>query len=148
TIKAETAEEIFNNQGIARHFLNDDEILSFPVDGRYAVSNQWSKESVDKFLVYAEKTGYEIEEVSQRKNRVGVDIGEIVEDINVILDDGAEYRIVKRDSEQIQVFHDGVQVTAKDVLRKVITERGFDIPLQGLTTRTMGKRLLDQLRDK
>ncbi len=147
-IKAETAEESFNNKGIARHFLNDDEILSFPVDGRYAVSNQWSKESIDKFLVYAEKIGYEIEEVSQRKIRVGVDIGEIIEETNVTLNDSAEYRIVRRDSEQIQAFHDGVQVTAKDVLRKVITERGYDIPLHGLTTRTMGKRLLDKLRDE
>ncbi len=64
-VPEEEAKAIYHRQGIQRHFLGDGEILSFPDGSRYAISNQWGKGNIDKFLNQSKKLGYEIEEVSQ-----------------------------------------------------------------------------------
>jgi hypothetical protein len=45
------------------------------------------------------------------------------------------------------VFIEDEQVIAKEALRKIINEKQFDIPLVGLNTQQMGKKLLDKLRE-
>jgi len=62
-VPLDEAKEIYNRQSIYRHFLGDDEILSFPDSSQYAVSNQWGKGSIEKFITQAKKNGYEIEEI-------------------------------------------------------------------------------------
>jgi hypothetical protein len=57
------AEAKFRRQGRKRHFLTDNEILIFPDSTQYVLSNQWSKEKIDKFIVQAEIVGFEIEEI-------------------------------------------------------------------------------------
>ena len=57
------AEAIYERQGRRRHFLEDDEIVTFPDSTRYAISNQWSKEWTDNFISRAEELGYEIDEI-------------------------------------------------------------------------------------
>ena len=64
-VPEEETKAIYHRQGIQRHFLGDGEILSFPDGSRYAISNQWGKGNIDKFLNQSKKLGYEIEEVSQ-----------------------------------------------------------------------------------
>lgn len=65
-VSVDDAKEIYGRQGIYRHFLSDDEILEFPDSTQYAVSNQWGKGNIEKFINQAKKIGYEIEETSYR----------------------------------------------------------------------------------
>lgn len=58
------ASDIYERQGIYRHFLGDDEVLELIDSTRYAISNQWGKGNIEKFIGQAKKLGYEIEETS------------------------------------------------------------------------------------
>lgn len=58
------AKEIYKRQGIYRHFLGDDEVLEFSDSTQYAISNQWGKGNIEKFVNQSKKLGYEIEEKS------------------------------------------------------------------------------------
>ncbi len=62
-ILATEAKVIYERQGRRRHFLEDDEIVTFPDSTQYAVSNQWNKEWTDNFISQAEILGFEIEEI-------------------------------------------------------------------------------------
>lgn len=63
-VPVEEAKGIYDRQGIYRHFLGDGEKLVFPDSTQYAVSNQWGKGNIEKFINQAKKIGYEIEETS------------------------------------------------------------------------------------
>ncbi len=63
-IPVEEAKAIYNRQGIYRQFLGDGEIFEFPDSSKYAISNQWGKGNIDKFIAHSKKIGYEIEETS------------------------------------------------------------------------------------
>ncbi|MCF7999622.1 MAG: hypothetical protein K9L25_11330 [Methylovulum sp.] len=56
------ANEVYQRQGIARHFLNDDELVKFSDSQNYAISNQWGKGNIEKFITRAREIGFEIEE--------------------------------------------------------------------------------------
>ncbi len=58
------AKEIYERQGIYRHFLGENEVIEFPDSSRYAISNQWGKGNIEKFVNQSKKLGYEIEEKS------------------------------------------------------------------------------------
>jgi len=58
------AKTIYKKQGIDRHFLGEDEIIQFSDLSQYAISNQWGKGNIVKFLTHAMKLGYEIKEIS------------------------------------------------------------------------------------
>lgn len=62
-VPVDSAKEIYNRQSIYRHFLGDGEIFVFPDSSQYAVSNQWGKGNIERFISQAKKIGYEIEEV-------------------------------------------------------------------------------------
>jgi hypothetical protein len=49
---------------------------------------------------------------------------------------------------QIQVFTDEIKVTAKPVLRKIIKNRNLDIPLTGINTRIMGRKVMEQIKQQ
>lgn len=55
---------IYSRQGIYRHFLGDNEIIEFPDSTQYAISNQWGKGNIEKFIAQAKKVGFEIEETN------------------------------------------------------------------------------------
>jgi len=63
-VPVDDAKDIYGRQGIYRHFLGDGEILEFSDSTQYAVSNQWGKGNIEKFINQAKKIGYEIEETS------------------------------------------------------------------------------------
>ncbi|MFO7682582.1 MAG: hypothetical protein R6X34_21300, partial [Chloroflexota bacterium] len=63
-VPEQEAKEIYNRQGIYRHFLGDDEVLEFIDLTKYAISNQWGKGNIEKFIGQAKKIGYEIDETS------------------------------------------------------------------------------------
>lgn len=58
------ARAIYERQGIDRHFLGEEEVIQFSDSTRYAISNQWGKGNIAKFITQAKKLGYEIEEIS------------------------------------------------------------------------------------
>ena len=58
------AKEIYERQGIERHFLGDDEIIIFSDSTQFALSNQWGKGNIEKLLSQAKKLGFVIEETS------------------------------------------------------------------------------------
>ncbi len=51
-----------DGNGLSRYFVEADEVISIG-DKKYTISNQWGKGNIEKFLEYASKLGYEIEEV-------------------------------------------------------------------------------------
>ena len=56
------AQEISRRQnGKRRHFLEDEDIISFSDATRYAVSNQWNKDSLALFINHARNLGFQIE---------------------------------------------------------------------------------------
>lgn len=60
-VKLGEAKEIYERQNIYRHFLNDEEIISFSGEEKYAISNQWGKGNISTFINNAQRLGYEIE---------------------------------------------------------------------------------------
>lgn len=60
-VKLEKAKEIYERQNIYRHFLNEEEIINFSSEEKYAISNQWGKGNISAFIANALKLGYEIE---------------------------------------------------------------------------------------
>lgn len=146
-VTVDVAKEQYSSSGIARYFTKDDEIIEMPDGQKYAVINQWGKGSLAEFLVEAKKAGYEVEQiVSTRTGREREDNGEPIDEQDITLNDGLEYNIIRRSSNQIQVFQGNTQVIAKEILRRIITERKLDIPTEGLNTQQMGKKVLDLLR--
>ncbi len=63
-IPEQDAKEIYARQGIYRHFLGDGEVLEFQDLSRYAISNQWGKGNIERFIEQSQKNGYEVEETS------------------------------------------------------------------------------------
>jgi len=56
------AQEINNRGGIARHFLGEDEIIRLPDQNCFAVSNQWGRGNIEKFIEKARGLGFQVEE--------------------------------------------------------------------------------------
>jgi hypothetical protein len=79
--------------------------------------------------------------------RTGEDIGEIVEEEIIKLEDGTQYRVVRRDSGQIQVFNldSGDKEYARNILSKYVDEKKLSIGIDPIAnnTRTIGKRFFD-----
>ncbi len=63
-VPAKEAKEIYSRQGIYRHFLGDGEVLEFPDSTEYALSNQWGKDNIEKFINHVKTIGFDIEETS------------------------------------------------------------------------------------
>lgn len=82
--------------------------------------------------------------------RTGEDIGDIKEEHEIILDDGRAFRIVMRDSTQVQVFDvvTGDKQVARRILGAYIDENGLDIPHQQLATRQIGKQFFDYMASR
>lgn len=63
-VPIDEAKSVREKQGIDRHFLEDDETISFPDSSRFAISNQWGKTNIDKFIAQAKLLGFDIEEIA------------------------------------------------------------------------------------
>jgi hypothetical protein len=59
-VSVEIAKDIYTRQGIQRHFLKDDELIHFENGTWFALSNQWGKGGIDKFIAHAKGLGLEI----------------------------------------------------------------------------------------
>lgn len=118
-------------------------ILRKESEGEINPINEYTRHTIKAFILFLNAT---VTSTKDRTYRFGEDIGEIVESIEVKLNRGKEYRIVRRDSQQIQVFEDEEKVTAKPILRSVIKSKNLDVPLSGINTRTMGRKVIEELK--
>lgn len=56
------AEQMSIRQGIPRHFLGEGDLVEFSSNEKYAISNQWSRDSLNKFIEQARRLGFGIQE--------------------------------------------------------------------------------------
>ncbi len=63
-VPIDEAKETYKRHGIPRHFLEDNEIIEFKDGMKYAISNQWGRGNIEKFIYQAQKIGFEITEES------------------------------------------------------------------------------------
>lgn len=128
-------------------------ILDFESRGEIDPINEYMRHTLKAFVRFLGQTQVvQSSNATQLSPRFGEDIGEIVDEVEVQLRDGNQYRIVRRNSQQIQVFNlsSGEKEVAKPVLRKVMEEKGVANPEDTQpdkkhTTRTIGRYLLDSL---
>lgn len=78
-------------------------------------------------------------------SRRGQDLGEVIDETVITLDDGNSYKVIRRDSTQIQVFSetDGEKQIARQILSKYIDENSLGIDHQNLNTRSIGRRFFE-----
>lgn len=108
--------------------------------------NEYMRQTLKAFVCHL----VDILEVEKgtRKNRVGEDIGDLFEESTFTMKSGETYRIVRRDSDQIQLF-DAItdeKVVARPILRQYLAETGIlSLDKSWYTTRQYGKWILDYL---
>jgi hypothetical protein len=117
-------------------------ILRKESEGEINPINEYTRHTIKAFILFLNAT---VSSTKDRTYRFGEDIGEIIESIEVKLEGGKEYEIVRRDSQQIQVFEDQEKVTAKPILRSIIKAKNLDVPISGINTRTMGRKVIEKL---
>jgi hypothetical protein len=121
-------------------------ILKKESEGEINPINEYTRHTIKAFILFLDAS---VSSTKDRTYRFGEDIGEIVDSVTLVVDgEEYDYRIVRRDSQQIQVFTKEGKVTAKPVLRKIIKKRNLDIPLSGINTRTMGRKVIEKLKNK
>lgn len=120
-------------------------MLEKEVRGELTPINEYMRHTLKAFVQHVNSV---VSRSPQGSPRFGEDIGDIVEDVEVTLQNGTTYRVVRRDSGQVQVYLDDEKVMAKGVLREIIKERNFDIRLKKITTPNMGRQVLRALREE
>ena len=116
------------------------DILKLEQEARISPINEYMRHTLKAFTHYIIKTI----SISDGKNRVGIDIGELKKKEEVQISNNI-YTIVLRDSGQVQLFNqDGDKVTARPLLRTFLKEN--EIPEENShTTRQFGKKIFDWL---
>ena len=128
-------------------------ILILESQGEIDPINEYIRHTLKAFIRFLNQTTVvQSNNATQLSPRFGEDIGEIVDEAEVALSDGSKYRIVRRDSQQIQVFNlsTGEKEVAKPLMRLVMEEKDIMNPEhvdfhKKHTTRTLGKYLIDIL---
>jgi hypothetical protein len=57
----EEAKQIYDRQQIARHFISEEEVITFASGGVYAISNQWGSGNMERFIGRARSLGFQID---------------------------------------------------------------------------------------
>jgi hypothetical protein len=123
------------------------DILELETIGSINPINEYMRHTLKAFIKHSSTiTGL------TKSMRAGEDIGEVTEETIIELKDGERYRVVRRDSTQVQVFNlaSNEKEIAKKIMSKFITENDIDIDTNAATnsTRTIGKRFFDWNRGK
>lgn len=121
-------------------------ILQKESEGEISPINEYTRHTIKAFILFLNSI---VSSTKDRFYRFGDDIGDIVDSVQVKFEgENIKYRIIRRDSQQIQVFANEEKVTAKPILRKIIKRRKLDVPVSGINTRTMGRKVIEELRKK
>lgn len=118
------------------------EILSLEIQGAINPINEYMRHTLKAFILHASSI---TNTTSKRTMRAGEDIGEIIDEASISTKDGNTYRVIRRDSTQIQVFsHDtGDKDIARHILAKYIDENNLEIDHKRHNTRGIGKKFFE-----
>lgn len=117
------------------------DILSLEATGQINPVNEYIRHILKAFAMHCALTT----DLAKKKSmRTGEDIGEIVDETEIATS-GGSFRVVMRDSSQIQVFNlaTGDKEVARHVLADYIDENNIDIRHQQYNTRTIGKKFFE-----
>lgn len=114
------------------------ELLELEVAGKINPINEYMRHTLKAFIRHSSLI---TEPSTQKGMRTGEDIGEILEEAEIKTKSG-EYRVVRRDSTQIQVFNieTGDKEVARHILAEFIDENNIDIQHDKYNTRTIGNK--------
>ena len=114
-------------------------ILMKEVSGEINPINEYMRHTLKAFIRHSSMT---TESNTNKTMRTGEDIGEIVEEAVITTSDGSSYRVIRRDSTQIQVFNEesGDKEVARKILAIFIDENDMPIEHAKLNTRSIGKQ--------
>lgn len=117
------------------------ELLGLEVAGEINPINEYMRHTLKAFIRHSSLT---TEPSIQKTMRTGEDIGEILEETEITTKNG-EYRVVRRDSTQIQVFNieTGDKEVARHILAEYIDENNIGIQHEKYNTRTIGKKFFE-----
>lgn len=117
------------------------ELLKQEVAGEINPINEYMRHTLKAFIRHSSLT---TEPASQKTMRTGEDIGEILEEAEIKTKSG-EYRVVRRDSTQIQVFNieTGDKEVARHILAEYIDENSISIKHEEYNTRTIGRKFFE-----
>ncbi len=116
-------------------------ILSLESESKINPINEYIRHTLKAFIIHYNLT---TDITSQRIIRNGENIGEIVEETQIKIKNG-NFRVVRRDSFQIQVFNleTGDKEIARHVLAEYIDENYINIAHKNYNTRTIGKKFFE-----
>jgi hypothetical protein len=116
-------------------------LLMQEIAGEINPINDYMRHTLKAFIRHSKLT---TEPETQKAMRTGEDIGEIIDEAVIELSSG-RYKVIKRDSSQIQVFNEdtGDKEIARRILGLFIDENGLDIKHPVLNTRTIGKKFFE-----
>jgi len=114
-------------------------VLNMEAQGEINPINEYMRHTLKAFVRHSSAV---VQPKGVKTMRTGEDIGEIIDEATIKLKDGTSYRVVRRDSTQIQVFNSetGDKEIARHVLAKFIDENKLKIPHEDLNTRSIGKQ--------
>lgn len=117
------------------------DLLELEVVGKINPINEYMRHTLKAFIRHSSLT---TEPSTQKTMRTGEDIGEILEETEINTKSG-EYRVIRRDSTQIQVFNieTGDKEIARHILAEYIDENNIGIPHEKYNTRTIGKKFFE-----
>lgn len=120
-------------------------VLTKEMNGEINPVNEYMRHTLKAFIRHASSVTAQTE---RKKMRTGEDIGEIIDDAIIATKDGQKYRVIRRDSTQIQVFNEetGEKEIARRILAQYIDENTLGIPHEKLNTRGIGKQFFEQLK--
>ena len=128
-----------NNEGILA-MVRD--VLSKEALGEINPINEYMRHTLKAFARHSRMV---VQPNGLRTMRTGENIGEIIEEANIKLQDGTSYQVVLRDSAQIQVFNleTGDREVARRILARFIDENNLNISHRDLNTRSIGRRFFE-----
>lgn len=117
------------------------ELLGLEVAGEINPINEYMRHTLKAFIRHSSLT---TEPSAHKRMRTGEDIGEILEEAEIKTKSG-KYRVVRRDSTQIQVFNieTGDKEVARHILAEYIDENKISIQHEKYNTRTIGKKFFE-----
>ncbi len=120
------------------------DILKLEQEAQISPINEYMRHTLKAFTYYIIKTI----NISNGKNRVGEDIGELKLRKEIAIKN-KDYTIILRDSGQIQLLNqDGDKVQARSLLRRFLEENGIPERDNCQTTRCFGNQIIKYLEEE
>jgi len=131
-----------NSNGITNLLIN---ILEMDLKGEIDPIYEYLRHTLKAFVSHI-RTRLKQYDCNKSNKSSADDLGEIIESVDITLNDGSPCKIIRRSSTQIQIFLNGEKVVAKEILRRIIKERNLNIEIENINTRSLGKKVLDEIR--